>query len=161
MTPVLLDRHLLDTVSSPLLASLIDGQHSVLLMGGSQSGKGTEIQVRGEGTLSIGDGSLRGEKTGEDIVVVNRILTSCLEGRVCVFLKDILRLIGKSPGKQILTQHKKGTFKWSETSENTRDCFRRPEILGCRVCVSQRTDLIVGILHGGCLSHPVELGRML
>lgn len=67
-----------------MLASLIDGQHSVLLMGGSQSGKGTEIQVRGEGTLSIGDGSLRGEKTGEDIVVVNRILTSCLEEGLCV-----------------------------------------------------------------------------
>lgn len=121
-TPVLLDSHLLYTVSLPLLASLIDGQHGVLSGVGSQSGKRTEIQVR-DGGLSTGDGSLGGEMTGEDIVVVSRILTDRLEEGLCV----PERYPGTdrvSPGGQILTPHKKGTCKWSETSGNISEDWK-------------------------------------
>lgn len=71
----------------------------------------------------------------------------------CVLLKDVLGWICVSPGKQILTHRKKGTLKWSDAFENV-DCFRRQDALGHRVHLGKRLeDLIVGILHGGSLSH--------
>lgn len=108
-------------------------------------GRGVPRGVRGLrsesglGVLSTGDGSLQGLNTGKDTIVVNSILTGCHEKVLCV-PASYSGLIRKTPWKQILNHYKKGPFKWSETSENINDGFRRWDPLGHKVYLGKRLE---------------------